>query len=354
MMPSRFEELDLSSEFKDNDMDLTFACLNYKKIKIENKMYIKLESGDLYEASRHLINEENEIYKRVFFSKEIKKKKIYLNNKKIKRRKKRLFKKYMNKKYYYEKKVEESSKKTKTSTLKHIAVIIYDKSQKQTQNQKGNINNIIEDDIHIKTTSKKEEKSDVNATNKLFIVEKKDEENAHNKFYKEKRNSRTDNISLNILTEFCQIIIPDWINNNEAEEENQIKKLDPKMINEFKNIRNQEIGDIYKSDINLKVKIDRSINKRIIENAEGIKKNKLKLTLQEAYNLFYDSKKRESFMIKKVPEFAKLNQDERKNYIKKFFDGLIDSEEYFNRKKIKDEIYNQNLKKMLEKLYQKE
>lgn len=185
------------------------------------------------------------------------------------------------------------------------------------------------------------------SNSKILFIIKKNEEKQKNK------SSRMDYITLRVETSLIQKIVRNLVNNGEIEEKNKLKSLESTIIKKYKNIRDLEIGEVYKNEINEKIKKNRSINKEIIDKAVGNKKIKFTYTLQEIYNIFYDSSLKDFYLIKIMPEFEKFNELEKMEFIERFYEGLEEVKEFIKKEKINDEEYNKNLLNVLKKLFKK-
>lgn len=185
------------------------------------------------------------------------------------------------------------------------------------------------------------------SNSKILFIIKKNEEKQKNK------SSRMDYITLRVETSLIQKIVRNLVNNGEIEEKNKLKSLESTIIKKYKNIRDLEIGEVYKNEINEKIKKNRSINKEIIDKAVGNKKIKFTYTLQEIYNIFYDSNLKDFYLIKIMPEFEKFNELEKMEFIERFYEGLEEVKEFIKKEKINDEEYNKNLLNVLKKLFKK-
>ena len=205
-------------------------------------------------------------------------------------------------------------------------------------------------------------KKDKTKQKKIFII-KKDDNNIKKKEIitgngKRKIMNSTKRISnrkLNIrdmiITNFIQNIIRNWINYKEKNKKKILQKINPsifKKSNYLDLIKNKTIEEIFKLEISKRIE-NKNINKEIINSSDKEKSIKFKFTLKQIFLVFNQISSREEKLIEKIPELEDMKTED-KNYVKNFFTGLKEKEEYFKEKKKGSKNHQEKFQKVFNDL----
>ncbi len=205
-------------------------------------------------------------------------------------------------------------------------------------------------------------KKDKTKQKKIFII-KKDDNNIKKKEIitgngKRKIMNSTKRISnrkLNIrdmiITNFIQNIIRNWINYKEKNKKKILQKINPsifKKSNYLDLIKNKTIEEIFKLEISKRIE-NKNINKEIINDSDKEKSIKFKFTLKQIFLVFNQISSREEKLIEKIPELEDMKTED-KNYVKNFFTGLKEKEEYFKEKKKGSKNHQEKFQKVFNDL----
>jgi len=191
-------------------------------------------------------------------------------------------------------------------------------------------NAVNEETYHHKALNKKAQK-------KIFIIIKSDEGEKRKEIitgngkrkvgYTTNRQSlRWLNLRNMIIRNLIQEIIPNWVNYEEKNKNNYLRKINPSILKESNYLdknKNKTIGEIFEL---------KNVNEDIVENADKEKLIKFKFTLTEIFLAFNQKNYREGLLILKFPELTKMGEEERKIYVNNFYNRLKEKEEYCNEK----------------------
>ena len=170
-------------------------------------------------------------------------------------------------------------------------------------------------------------------------------------YSRKKRSKRPSNIKDMIVRNLIQEIIPNWINYNEKNKRNILKKIKPSILKDtyfFDKNKDKIIEDFYNLNIT-KTENNQNTIIEFIEKTDNDKLIKLKFTLMEAFTVFNDINSREEILLSKEPTLKKKNGEEKKAFIEKFYLGLKNKEEYIYEKG-GNEKYQQKLEVKLNEL----
>lgn len=145
-----------------------------------------------------------------------------------------------------------------------------------------------------------------------------------------------------IVRNLIQKIIPDWINYEEKDKNNYLRKINPSLLKESNYLdknKNKTIKEIFEL---------KNVNEDIVENSDKEKLIKLKFTLTEIFLAFNQKKIREELLFIKIPELIGMDE-ERKIYVDNFYNRLKEKEEYCDEKG-GSAAYQKKLKDVLNKL----
>ena len=205
-------------------------------------------------------------------------------------------------------------------------------------------------------------KKDKTKQKKIFII-KKDDNNIKKKEIitgngKRKIMNSTKRISnrkLNIrdmiITNFIQNIIRNWINYKEKNKKKILQKINPSIFkknNYLELIKDKTIEEIFKLEISKRIE-NKNINKEIINSSDKEKSIKFKFTLKQIFLVFNQISSREEKLIEKIPELEDMKTED-KNYVKNFFTGLKEKEEYFKEKKKGSKNHQEKFQKVFNDL----
>ncbi len=129
-----------------------------------------------------------------------------------------------------------------------------------------------------------------------------------------------------IIRNLIQEIILNWVNYEEKNKNNYLRKINPSILKESNYLdknKNKTIGEIFEL---------KNVNEDIVENADKEKLIKFKFTLTEIFLAFNQKNYREGLLILKFPELTKMGEEERKIYVNNFYNRLKEKEEYCNEK----------------------
>lgn len=146
-----------------------------------------------------------------------------------------------------------------------------------------------------------------------------------------------------IVRNLIQKIIPDWINYEEKDKNNYLRKINPSLLKESNYLdknKNKTIKEIFEL---------KNVNEDIVENSDKEKLIKLKFTLTEIFLAFNQKKIREELLFIKIPELIGMDEEERKIYVDNFYNRLKEKEEYCDEKG-GSAAYQKKLKDVLNKL----
>lgn len=183
------------------------------------------------------------------------------------------------------------------------------------------------------------------------IIKQKNSERTKTGNDVKKKGKRGDNMENEIIRNFFQEIIRNWINFKENLD-SCLDKISPSEIRKIhiSDIKDKTLEDIYNLKITKKNK-DEYYNKNIISKTENYQKIKLSFTVKEAFLVFHNEepKIREKILENKYPEYFQINEGERKKIISDFYMGLNDFKEYSRNKKASD-AWKNKFEKIFERL----
>lgn len=159
------------------------------------------------------------------------------------------------------------------------------------------------------------------------------------------------NIRDMIITNFIQNIIRNWINYKEKNKKKILQKINPSIFkknNYLELIKDKTIEEIFKLEISKRIE-NKNINKEIINSSDKEKSIKFKFTLKQIFLVFNQISSREEKLIEKIPELEDMKTED-KNYVKNFFTGLKEKEEYFKEKKKGSKNHQEKFQKVFNDL----
>lgn len=158
-----------------------------------------------------------------------------------------------------------------------------------------------------------------------------------------RESNRKPNIRDMIITNFIQVIIRNWINYKQKDKKKILQKINPsifKKSNYLDLIKNKTIEEIFKLEISKRIK-NKNINKEIINNSDKKNQIKFKFTLKQMFLAFNKVSSREEILIEIFPGLKLMKTEDKNLYVKNFYTGLKEKEEYFKEKKEKRSQKNQ-------------